>query len=92
MINAKLSVDADHNCDQKPDESCFSNLKLVYFFLVQYVTRETRDPGSRPVPEPLRNQNVGVRMSSTPMPAGAEGVDRVSGMAADRSVERWRVT
>ena len=56
VINAKLSVDSEHNCDQKPEDSCFSKLKLVYFFLVQYVT-ETRDPGSRPGPEPFRNQN-----------------------------------
>ena len=46
IINARLSIDRSHDCS---NEACFENLKLVYFFLVTYITN-TRDPTSGDVP------------------------------------------
>jgi hypothetical protein len=39
VINASLSVDSDHVCD---NDGSFGKLKLVYFFLVHYVAPDHR--------------------------------------------------
>ena len=41
IINARLSIDRSHDCS---NETYFENLKLVYFFLVTYITNTAEHP------------------------------------------------
>ena len=65
VINAKLSVDCDHLCDSEKDDICFSKLKLVYFFLVHYVTHKNGNEilNSHGTSQ---NQNVAIEKSHPP--------------------------
>ena len=98
LINARLAIVGDHNC--RRDVTFFNRLKLVYFFLIQYVVNDvtTDDVMEGDVPKTalhcvLRHAHhlEGIQATGTPTLTDG-GLEKILGLNPLKNLRRFILT